>query len=154
MEMPKPTDAHRKMEAMVGEWRGEERIHPSPWDPAGGIATARVSNRLALDGFAVVQDYEQDRGAGVNFRGHGVLRYDAAAGEYAFHWFDSSGMPPGEFRGPFDGDVLTVTHRGPQGHARAIFDFGTAGRYLYRMEVSGDGEAWHPFLEGEYTREG
>jgi hypothetical protein len=154
MEMPKPSDAHRRMEKLVGEWRGDERIHPSPWDSAGGPAVARVSNRLALDGFAVVQDYEQERGGAVSFRGHAVLRWDAEKDEYVFHWFDSSGMPPTEFRGGFEDDVLTVAHGNEQGHARAVFDLRPEGRYLYRMEVSGDGQTWHPFMEGDYRREG
>jgi hypothetical protein len=153
MEMPKPNEAHRRMEKLVGSWSGEEHMHPSPWDPAGGAARARVTNHTALDGFAVIQDYEQERGGGVSFRGHGVFRWDAPAGEYVFHWFDSSGMQPTEFRGGFDGDVLTVTHGNEQGHARAIFDLRPEGRYLYRMEVSGDGQSWLPFMEGDYRRE-
>ena len=56
MEMPKPTAAHRRLEKLIGRWSGEERIHPSPFDPNGGLAMARLENRPALDGFAVVQD--------------------------------------------------------------------------------------------------
>jgi len=77
MEMPQPTAAHHRLEKLVGRWSGEERIHPSPFDPAGGIAVARAENRLALDGFAVVQDYEQERNGKISFRGHGVLRWEA-----------------------------------------------------------------------------
>jgi hypothetical protein len=154
MEMPQPTDAHRRLDTLVGRWRGEERMLPSPWDPKGGTAVGRVRNLAALDGFAVVQDYEQERGGGaVTFRGHGVFRWDVTANEYVLHWFDSLGLDPNEFRGTFDGDVLTLVSRGAQGLTRAVFDFGERGRYSYRMDVSGDGAQWAPMMTGEYARE-
>lgn len=61
MEMPSPQEAHARLGILAGEWTGEEHMHPSPWDPKGGTALGRVHNRAALDGFAVVQDYEQER---------------------------------------------------------------------------------------------
>ena len=68
--------------------------HPSI---RSGAATGRVRNRLALDGFAVVQDYEQERDGGIHFRGHGVFRWDPEERSYTLHWFDSLGLPPANF---------------------------------------------------------
>jgi hypothetical protein len=152
--MPQPTEAHRRLERIAGTWVGEEKIHPTPWDPAGGAAVGRAQNRVALDGFALVQDYEQERDGRVNFRGHGVMRWDPARQHYAMHWFDSSGVPPSEFRGQFDGDVLTLTCAAPQGHSRAVWDFREPDAYHFRMEVSPDGNQWTPFMEGRYARQG
>ncbi len=154
MEMPKPTEAHRKLEKLVGQWTGEERLFPSPWDPKGGTAVGRVQNRLALDGFIVVQDYEQRRGGVVNFRGHGVFSWNAGEAVYVLHWFDSTGLPPNQFRGGFEDDVLTLTDHGPQGHFRVVFDHRQPDRYSFRMEVSQDGNAWQTLMEGSYSREG
>ncbi len=151
MEMPKPTAAHRKLEKLVGRWTGEERVHPSPFDPKGGTAIARIENRLALDGFAVVQDYEQGRNGVVNFRGHGVFRWDASQQCYEMYWFDSMGMAPNIFRGSFDGDVLSLSCKDPHGHSRATFDLSQKGHYKFRMDVSPDGSQWFPFMEGQYT---
>ena len=153
MEMPQLTAAHRHLDRIVGRWRGEERMLPSPWDPGGGTAIGRVRNAAALDGFAVVQEYEQERGGAVTFRGHGVFRWDPSASEYSLHWFDSLGLDPNHFRGTFDGDVLTLVSRGAQGFTRAVFDFGQPGRYAYRMDVSGDGAQWMPMMTGDYVRE-
>ena len=153
MEMPKPTEAHRKLEKLVGSWSGEEKISPSPWDPQGGTAVGRVQNRLALDGFIVVQDYEQERGGAVNFRGHGVFSWDSMQQCYVLHWFDSMGMPPNEFCGNFDDNVLTLSSSGPQGHSRAVFDFREEGSYTFRMDVSQDGSEWYTFMEGKYARQ-
>ena len=61
MEMPRPTQEHRKLEQLVGAWTSKEKLHPSPWDPKGGTATGHIRSRVALGGFAVTGDYEQKR---------------------------------------------------------------------------------------------
>lgn len=152
MNMPKPTDMDRKLEKFAGAWQGEERLHPSPWDPHGGPAVGRIQNRMALDGFALVQEYEQERHGTVNYRAHGVFRWEPAEHSYQLHWFDSMGSAPTVFRGGFEGDVLTLTARQGQGFLRATWDFSAPGVYTYLMEVSSDGELWHPFAEGHYAR--
>jgi hypothetical protein len=154
MEMPKPTDAHRKMERLAGEWIGEETMYPSPWDPKGGVASARSQSRVALDGFALVADYEQQRDGVVTFQGHGVYTYDAKERCYLLHWFDSIGGPAEVFRGQFDGDVLTLTSRNPQGFARMTWDLSGKGRMKSRMEMSQDGKSWAALFDGVYTRKG
>ena len=60
--------------------------------------------------------------------------------------------PPSEFRGGFEGDVLTLVNAGPQGVTRAVFELGQDS-YTYRMQVSPDGTNWFPFMEGTYSRE-
>jgi hypothetical protein len=152
MTLPHRTDAHRKLDTLVGTWHGEERLHPSPMAPNGDTALGTVRNVLALDGFAVVQDYEQSRDGKVAFRGHGIFRFDQESGDYLLHSFDSSGQAPGEFRGAFVDGVLTLGASREQGHARAVFDFRAAGKYRYLMEVSSDGRQWHPYMEGTYTK--
>ncbi len=153
MQMPQPSAQHRALEVFAGTWTGTETLHPSPWDPKGGTSRATIRNVMSLDGFAVVQDYEQARGGMVNFRGHGVMRYDTNAVEYVFHWFDSWGGPPTEFRGPGADAVFTLSNAGQQGHTRAIFDFRQGSRYTYRMDVSPDGAHWATFMDGVYTRQ-
>ena len=55
----------------------QERLYPSPWDPTGGPAVGHIENRAALDGFAVVHDYEHERNGSVTYRGHGIFTWDA-----------------------------------------------------------------------------
>lgn len=150
MEMPNPTDAHRKLQTLVGSWRGEEQLFPTPWDPKGGLAVGRVRNRVALDGFVVVQEYEQERDGSVNFRGHGVFSWDALQQSYTLHWFDSLGMPPNVFRGTFVDNTLTLTNHEQQGFTRATWIFADEKHYSYKMEVSADGNQWQKVMEGNY----
>ena len=153
MEMPKPGDAHKKLAALVGEWTGDETLHPSPWDPSGGGARAQVTNRWIADGFAVLQEYEQSRDGQVTFRGHGVFWFDPRTEEYVMHWWDSMGGTAGEYRGRFDGDRLVLGAAMPQGgHSRTSWLLTGPDAHDFLMEVSPDGEAWMPAMEGQYQR--
>lgn len=150
MEMPVPSAAHRALAFLEGLWIGQEKIHPSPFVPSGSEAVGRVHNRRALDGFAIIQDYEQETNGVVNFRGHGVFRWDADKNSYVLHWFDSFGLPPSEYSGTLVDRVLRLTAPTQQGFARATFDFSHPGHYHYLLEVSPDGQKWIPSIEGQY----
>ena len=76
MEMPKPTEAHHKLSALAGRWIGKEVMPPCPWDPKGGTAIGRCDNRVSVEGFVVLHDYEQERNGAVSFRGHGVFGHE------------------------------------------------------------------------------
>ena len=152
MSMPKPTEAHQKLAKLAGRWRGIEKLHPSPFDPAGGEAEGRVDNRLALDGWIVLQEYEQERGGAVNFKGHGVFSFDPGRNVHVMTWWDSFSGVANEYAGDWQGDVLTLNAKTPHGHSRAGFDLSKAGEYGFKMEVSPDGNQWFPFMEGQYRR--
>lgn len=152
MEMPKPGEGHNKLKLLEGSWQGTEKMHPSPWAPEGGTATGRNHSRLALGGFALLTDYQQEKGGAVTFQGHGVMTYDPKAEEYVLHWFDCMGSPPEEFRGRFAGRLLTMGHGGPGMHARMTYDLTRDGVMGSRMEMSRDGSAWDCLFEAEYRK--
>jgi hypothetical protein len=154
MEMPKPNENHARLAAFAGRWTGEEKIHPSPWDPQGGTATARVETRLACDGFCIVTDYVEERHGRVNYVGHGVTGYDPQHRRYLQHWSDSvSGMPPDAKPGVWDGDTLTFHGAGPAGRTRYVYRVTGPDSYDFRIENSRDGNVWGPFVEARYVRE-
>ena len=151
MQKPQPGDAHARLHSFAGQWGGEERVHPSPWDPVGGSATAFINNRIVLDGFAVVQEYEQYRDGQPTFSGHGLFWWDEDAHQHVMTWVDSTMGTPSDFRGGFDGDVLRLVNEQSQGgFARCTFDYGVPGEYVFTMEVSPDGQTWVPAMEGAY----
>lgn len=152
MEMPKPSAGHRKLEKLAGRWEGEEKLYPSPWDPAGGMATGRMQCRVALNGFALIDDYEQERDGKVNFAGHGVFTFNPKEDLYTLSWFDCMGSPPEIFKGPCVDDVLTLAHGGPGMHARLTYDFSEDGVLVKAMELSPDGQAWKKFFDGRLKR--
>ncbi len=63
MDMPKPTKEHQKLSELAGTWEGEETLAPSPWGP-GGKARGKMTHRMDLDGFFLVQDYIEEKDIG------------------------------------------------------------------------------------------
>jgi hypothetical protein len=153
MEMPKPSQEHQRLHALCGEWIGDETLSPSPWGP-GGRAVARVTTRLELDGFYVVQDYVEEKDGRVTFRGHGLFSYDTQAREYCRYWFDSIGfVPDAPARGAWEGDTLTFRYSSPRGQARYTYRFESDRLHHLRLENSFDGgQKWTTFLEAIYRR--
>lgn len=153
MDMPKLLDEHRRLKALAGNWTGEERIHPSPWDPKGGDAAGRFQARVDMDGFFVVADYVEERGGQVAYRGHGVYGYDPRQKAYTMHWFDSMGSgTPEPARGRWEGNRLTFQNTNPMGQNRYSYVFEAENSFRFIIENSRDGKNWATFMEGKYTR--
>jgi hypothetical protein len=153
MEMAQLTDHHRKLEAFAGAWSGEEKFHPTPWDPTGGPATATMDARVALNGFFLVLDHATRRDGQLYYAGHGVWGFDAGVGDYTMAWFDSMGsQQPKPNRGTWQGNALTFREESPQGHTRYVFTLESPGRMTMRIDLSQDGQQWMPYVEGRYSR--
>jgi hypothetical protein len=154
MEMPKPTEEHRKLHVLAGDWVGDEKLSPSPWGP-GGDAVGRSNIRVDLDGFFVVQDYVEEKDGRTVFRGHGVFGYDVQAKEYIWYWVDSMGFPPSApSRGRWEGDTLTFKSTSPQGEGRYTYRFQGERSYHFRLENSFDGgKTFTLLMEGSYRKQ-
>jgi hypothetical protein len=154
MEMPKPTEEHRKLHVLAGDWVGDEKLSPSPWGP-GGPAVGRYRGRVDMDGFFVVQDYVEEKDGRTVFRGHGVFGYDAQAKEYIWYWVDSMGFPPAApSRGRWEGDTLTFRSISPQGEGRYTYRFDGDSAYHFRLENSFDGgKTFTLLMEGSYRKQ-
>ena len=153
MEMPKPDEHHERLKALVGEWTGEETLHPMPWQPDKVAVTSRISSRLDLDGFFLITDHQQTRDGRVSYRGHGIFGWDSRKQRYTMHWFDVMGVDPGPpSMGTWEGNKLCFQHQHHMGHSRYTYEFEGEGPYTFTLEVSQDGESWSPFLTGRYRR--
>lgn len=152
MDMPMPGPGHERMKALAGRWEGEETMHPSQWDPKGGVAVGRQTGRLALNGFALISDYEQERDGAITFTGHSVMTFDPKREIHTLHWFDCMGSKPEVFEGRFDGDILTLSHGGPGMHARFTYDLSHPEQMGSKMEMSPDGTSWKTLFEALYKR--
>jgi hypothetical protein len=152
MEMPKVGPEHARLLAFVGEWEGDEQLEPSPWGP-GGVAFGRMSFRSDLHGFAVIQDYIEQKDSIITFRGHGVLTVDPETKDILWYFFDSFGFPPdGPARGRFEGGVLTLDRVTPRGAARYVYRI-TADSCEFTIENKFQNDAdFKRFMHGKYTR--
>lgn len=150
MDMPKPGPAQEKLKIMIGEWRGQEKMHPTQWMPEGGVRDAKISNRLALDGFAIIQDYAQFDAGKPAFVGHAVILKNPHADTYQMYWFDL--FSPSVFEGSFDGKTGAFLSKSPMGTTRASWDFSRPRAYAFKMETSQDGKSFTPMMDGEYQK--
>ncbi len=154
MDRPTPTKAHKKLEKLTGSWAGQDILHPSPWDPKGAEAKARVECRMALDGFVLLEDYEQKRDGKVSFTGYAVYSYDPVEGRYTVHWWDSMGKRVNVYHGQFEGDVLEIVCINETGHSKITTDLSEPGMLRFLMEHSQDGVEWGRCMESVYERRG
>ena len=155
MDMPQPSLAHRKLARLAGEWRGEDTMFPSSWAPEGNVAQAHHSTRVAMAGFGVVVDFEQERDGKVVYSGMGVWTVDPqdVHNECVLYWFDSIGMGMETYRGGWKGDVLSVRSKNPMGYFRLTYDLSAADTIRTRMDTSPDGKQWSGMFEGLYHRQ-
>jgi hypothetical protein len=153
MPIQKPSKFHKKLDVLIGDWSGDEVMHPSAWDPAGGTSKGRYKTRAIAGGFGVVQDYEQRRGGKVTFSGHGVFGYDVQEKCYLWHWSDSlGGVPCNATKGHWTGNKLVWCNEGPMGQSRYTHTFLRNGKVRFTCETSPDGEQWTLVMEAEYTK--
>jgi hypothetical protein len=153
MEMPKPTAAHERLHALVGTWRGDETLHPSPWDPKGGKASGFLEARMDLDGMFLLTEYREEREGQVSYRGHGVYGWDPRRVRYTMYWFDSLGTDPGGAAlGTWDDDRLVFEMKDETGHARYEYRFDGEDQYAFTISRSQDGKTWTTWMESAWRR--
>jgi hypothetical protein len=155
MDMPVPTIAHHRLHRLAGEWRGEDKMFPSQWEPEGAVAQAKHSNRISLEGFGLIDEFEQSRDGKTVFSGVGMWTIDPkdTKNECVLYWFDSLGMGIDVYRGGWKGDVLSVQSRNPMGHFKLTYDLSDPDEIKSRMDASADGKSWNGMFEGVYRRE-
>ena len=153
MQMPTPTEHHRKLHRLAGQWIGEEMLQPSPWGP-GGPAVGRISSQVAVDGMFVTSDYVEEKEGKVTFRGHSVFGWDPSSKTVTWYWFDSMGSnPPSPARGIWDGETLMLSVTNPGAEGRYTYRFEGDDRYVFDIQNSFDGgKTWVKFMEGVYRR--
>jgi hypothetical protein len=112
-----------------------------------------MTARLSVDGFFLVQDYEEEKDGRVVFRGHGVIGYDTGTKSYLWYWFDSMGTAPsGPSTGKWEGDSLVFLSQEVGRLSRYTYRFEGPSRYSFKIEGSRDGASWMPFIEASYAR--
>jgi hypothetical protein len=149
---PKPLEEHRRLAAFAGEWTGEETVFPSRW-VAGGQAVSRVSARMDLDGFYLIQDTMQTRDGKESFATHGVFTFDREDKLYKLFWHDSLGyFAQSPASGAWKDKTLTLVRGSLRGNARHVYELVDADTYTMKIQFSPDAEGWADVLTGTYRR--
>jgi len=149
---PKPLDEHRRLAAFAGEWTGEETVFASRW-VEGGQAISRVSARMDLDGFYLIQDTRQTRDGKESFATHGVFTFDREDRLYKLFWHDSLGyFAQSPASGGWKDQRLTLIRSSLRGIARHVYEIVDADTYTMKIQYSPDAEGWADVLTGVYKR--
>lgn len=138
------------LEAMIGDFDGEEVMHAGAWVPEEVRATSRLTARAAVGGRFITSDYEQIVDGKVTFSGHGVYGHDDIG--YSMYWFDS--MSPAfttPAKGKLRDGVLVFENKSAQGHGRYTYKFRDDG-YDFQIERSRDAETWEKFMTATFQR--
>ena len=151
---PTPQEEHRRLAAFAGEWSGDETVFASRWAEAGP-ATAKVTARVALSGFCLVQDTVQTRDGRESFATHGVFTWDRESRLYKLFWHDSLGYnPPAPASGGWKDNTLTLVRGSLRGNARHVYTIIDDTTYTLNIQFSPDSEGWADVLTGTYRRIG
>jgi uncharacterized protein DUF1579 len=152
MQMPTVGPEQKKFnELFSGTWRGEEKLHPSDWDPKGGTGFGTWVAHPSLDGFFTIVEYTEERDGKINYRGHGVYGWDPHQKAYVHYWFDNMGFPPkAPIVGHLEGNKYWYTTEDGGKKQRMTYEW-NGDKLEFRIETSKDG-SWSPMHEGRYTR--
>jgi hypothetical protein len=150
-----PGEESLRLQAFAGEWTGAEQLAASRWSP-GGPATARVSARMTLGGYYLVQDYAEQVDGRTTIEVRAVFAWDEERRQYLLYWFDSYGYAPQQpGTGQWQGDTLVLTRVSSRGVARHSYRVEGPDAYTLKIENSFDGgTSWQPVVEGRYLRAG
>ncbi|MGE0743947.1 MAG: DUF1579 family protein [Rhodospirillales bacterium] len=144
--MSTPTPEHARLDALVGTWIGEERLH-------GGV-TGRTKSVAHRDmGYFVVADHYQERSDGRSYHNHLVYGYDEKNKRYTVVQYDSGGRGGDTHFGAWDGNSLTYQVDTPGGLFRYGYTFHGTDAYTFRFARSKDaGATWDEIVFGEFKR--
>lgn len=149
---PSPLPEHHKLSVFAGEWNGEEMVYPSRWTK-GGPATSRVSARMDLNGFYLIQDARQVVDGKETFATHALFTYDREDRTYKLFWHDSLGYyPPSPASGGWAAKSLILVRGSLRGNARHVYEVVDDNTYNMKIQFSPDAEGWNDVLTGVYRR--
>ena len=157
-EAGKPSQGHRRLEAIAGKWTAEVRFWAEPNKPPE-VSKAKADHIWILDGRFIQEDY-QGEAMGKPFQGLGLIGYDNIKKEYVSVWTDSTTTTLMFSAGQFDdrGKVLTLTgsfddpYTGETRQTKSVTRIVSDKRHIFEMfETDSEGNEVKN-LEIIYTR--
>ncbi len=151
---PEPGNAHRRLNAFVGNWHAEGESYAEgqqPDDPLASAApwTSEESFEWLPGGFFLLHRWDAMAGER-EFKGTEIIGYDQEQDAYFTRLFDNAGNHP-EYRTTVDGNVWTFTEPA----TRATVTIGDDGsRMHFRWEWRNGGNDWLPLCDRVAARIG
>lgn len=155
-QMPQPTDQHRYLAEMEGQWKVACKFFMDPSQPPMEM-DAEEEVRL-VGGFHTVSRFTANM-FGMPFEGCCTNHFDPIKGCFVSTWADSVGAHFWVFEGNLEesGD-LVMTARGPRPGTQEMADFRSVtahnddGSRDWHMAMATPDGGWHTMMEYRYTR--
>lgn len=148
----RPTEQQRALAQLAGNWKGTQKLSPSPWDAnAKGEASTTITAKLGLADLFVLVDYTQSLPDKTTYLAHLVIGFNASKAEHQIFWFDTNGSIGPPFTGTLDGKTLTVQRTGGKASMQVTWTIAAAKMTLV-LSHSTDGKTWTPFSEGTFQK--
>ncbi len=106
-EMAAPGPAHKKLDAVVGEWEVESKFWMAGPDAPPTVSKGKSTKRWILGGRFVQEEHKGEM-MGNPFEGMGFTGYDKMKQKYVGAWMDTSGSCLSTSEGTAEGDVITL----------------------------------------------
>jgi hypothetical protein len=158
MPSMKPSPEIQKLvKALLGNYTTKETHDPGPFMPNGGTGAGQAKYALGPGGFSIIETYQSKSPMGGQFRGHGVIWYDAKAGGYRGVWCDNM-SPACDVGGvtKWDGEKLVGTSdsemMGKKVSMRETISGISPEGFKFDMEMSSEGSPMKHVMTIEYTR--
>ena len=158
-ELSTPGPAHRRLDALAGNWSYRMKLWMNPDAPPQEFR-GTSENRWILGG-RQLQTRHHGRMMGNTFEGIGILGYDNVREEYHSVWMDNMATGLMTSTARFDESENSIHERGSyscpmtgvrEKRYRAVWHLGNGNRYVYAMYSYDDAGREFKSMEIEYTR--
>lgn len=107
MKKPEPGKERARLSFLVGRFNTATRVLPSLMSPKEALGKGTSVVSWGLDSMFIVIDEQSINPLLGNYKGHGILGYDAGEHEYVLSMFNNFGDRP-QYKGAFSGDTLSL----------------------------------------------
>jgi hypothetical protein len=155
--MPRPEFGRQRerLAFLIGTFNTDTHLLPNPYLPDGARGTGSAVITWTLDSMFVQLDERSSNTLLGNYRGFGMLGYDANTGNYRLSMFNNFGDSP-TYEGSFTGDTLEL--RGRIGFPGGTFDqkvlLFRSAKGMRLTVLSDAGHGYEPTIEQSYTPTG
>jgi Protein of unknown function (DUF1579) len=152
-EMPKPAPELKRLAYLLGNWKSEGDMKPSPFGP-GGKFTGTDRNEWFPGNFFLVMHSDSKTPMG-DMKSVAIFGYNTDEKVYTFHSIDSMGADETS-KGTVEGDTWTWLGESKAGgktmKGRFIMKEVSPAMFTYSFESSADGSSWTKIMEGKATK--
>ncbi|SRR5258708_3847073 len=150
---PKPGPEQQKLQYLVGNWKTEAELKPSPFGP-GGKFTSTDHVEWMEGGFFLVW-HSKGSGAMGNTTTLAVMGYDSEEKVYTYDAFNNSGEAD-HSKGKIEGDTWTWTSNSKMGgqtmRGRYTMKIVSSTVYNFKFELAAGNADFATIMEGKSTK--